>query len=176
MKLRPVTKASLSHVACQFKEIPHVVSHLYSHVTRIHVACRLKKVVSRLSIKKSLFPVQRVAEIKASRAAAIFFFPLYYFFGTKILSIFRIFFFFCKNGKKSLQSHLFEPPGRSTGNKIIFMDSPTFLTGPTDAWDRLIFHCPPSPNTQTGARVINQRRWGIQPKMDVFLQPLGTGH
>ena len=25
--------------------------------------------------------------------------------------------------KKSLQLHLFEPPGRSTGNRIIFMDS-----------------------------------------------------
>ena len=30
--------------------------------------------------------------------------------------------------KKSLQSHLFEPPGRSTGNRIIFMDSLKLLT------------------------------------------------
>ena len=28
-----------------------------------------------------------------------------------------------KNEKKSFQPHLFEPPGRSTGNRIIFMDS-----------------------------------------------------
>ena len=36
----------------------------------------------RLSIKYNLFPVQRVAKIEASRAAAIFFFSM------KILSIF----------------------------------------------------------------------------------------
>ena len=42
----------------------------------------------RLSIKKILFPVQRVAKIEASRAAANFiFFPLF-FFSMKILSIF----------------------------------------------------------------------------------------
>ena len=69
-------------------------------------ACRL-----RLSLKKILFPVQWVAKIKASRAAAIF------------SSFFSHSLFFCKIEKKSLQSHLFEPPGRSTGNRIIFMDS-----------------------------------------------------
>ena len=41
----------------------------------------------RLSIKKILFPVQRVAKIEASRAAAIFF-----LFSMKILSIFLKFF------------------------------------------------------------------------------------
>ena len=34
----------------------------------------------RLSIKKNLFPVQRVAKIEASRAAAIFFFFHFIFF------------------------------------------------------------------------------------------------
>ena len=44
--------------------------------------------VIRLSIKKNLFPVQRVAKIEASRAAAIFFFfLLFFFFSIKILSI-----------------------------------------------------------------------------------------
>ena len=58
----------------------------------------------RLSIKKSLFPVQRVAKIKASRAAAIyFFFPLYVFFGLgKYCPFFFFFFFFAKMKKKSL--------------------------------------------------------------------------
>ena len=79
--------------------------------------------IVRLSIKRNLFPVQRVATIKASRAAAIFlFFPLFCFFHENIVQFFWEI-FFCKNEKKSLQSHLFEPPGRSTGNRIIFMDS-----------------------------------------------------
>ena len=42
----------------------------------------------RLSIKKSLFPVQRVAKIEASQAAAIFF-STFFFVGREILSIFR---------------------------------------------------------------------------------------
>ena len=81
--------------------------------------------ILRPSIKKILFLVQRVAKIEASRAAAIFFFSTLFFFSMKILSIFGICwnFFFCKNEKKSFQPHLFEPPGRSTGNRIIFMDS-----------------------------------------------------
>ena len=71
-----------------------------------------------------MFPVQRVAKIEASRAAAIFFFSTLFFFSMKILSIFRRKKkFVCKIEKKGLQSHLFEPPGRSTGNRIIFMDS-----------------------------------------------------
>ena len=41
----------------------------------------------RLSIKKSLFPVQRVAQIMASRASAKIF-SLFFFFDRKILSIF----------------------------------------------------------------------------------------
>ena len=44
--------------------------------------------ILRLSIKKNLFPVQWVAKIEASRAANIFFFPLFFFFSMKILSIF----------------------------------------------------------------------------------------
>ena len=45
--------------------------------------------ITRLSTKKSLFPVQRVAVIVASRAAAIFFFfPFFFWFGWKILSTF----------------------------------------------------------------------------------------
>ena len=61
----------------------------------------------RPSIKKSLFPVQRVAEIMASRAAAIFFFLHLFFFDRKILSIFDFFLIFSKMKKKWLQSHLF---------------------------------------------------------------------
>ena len=58
--------------------------------------------IFRLSIKKSLFPVQRVAKIKASRAATIFFFFHFFFFlGRKILSIFR------KKKKKKVSSRTF---------------------------------------------------------------------
>ena len=39
------------------------------------------------------------------------------------MSIFGNFFSFAKM-KKKVQSHLFESPGRYTGNRIIFMDSP----------------------------------------------------
>ena len=46
---------------------------------------------SRLSIKKNLFPVQRVAKIEVSRAAAnLFFSPL--FFNVKYLTIASFFF------------------------------------------------------------------------------------
>ena len=48
----------------------------------------------RLSIKKILFPVQRVVKIEASRAATIFFFSTLFFFSIKILLIFGFFFFF----------------------------------------------------------------------------------
>ena len=51
--------------------------------------------------------------------------------GRKILTIFRdfffFFFFFCKNEKKRLQSHIFQSPGRYTGNIIIFMDSLRYM-------------------------------------------------
>ena len=58
--------------------------------------------------KKSLFPVQRVAKIKASREAAFFrFFFHFYFFGRKILSIFLGGRKKKKKDEKSLQSHLF---------------------------------------------------------------------
>ena len=70
-----------------------------------------------------------MAKIKASQTAAILFlFHFIFFGGRKILSIFRKKKLFCKNEKKSLQSHLFEPPGRSTGNRIIFKDSLNQLT------------------------------------------------
>ena len=59
------------------------------------------QVYSGLSIKEILFPVQRVAKIEASWAAAIFFFSTFLFFSIKT------FFFFFKNEKKSLQTHLF---------------------------------------------------------------------
>ena len=95
----------MSHVTCRFEEKP------MSHV--------------RLSIKKSLFPVQRVAKIKASRAAAIFFFHFIFFLVGKYCPFFEKKNYFAKMKKKSRQSHLFEPPGRSTGNRIIFMDSLT---------------------------------------------------
>ena len=80
--------------------------------------------VIRLSIKKVLFPVQRVAIISASQAAAIslFFSTLIFFFVRKYCPFLGKK-CFCKNEKKSLQSHLFESPGRYTGNRIIFMDS-----------------------------------------------------
>ena len=58
-----------------------------------------------------------MAKIEASRAAAIFFCFHFFFFPMKILSIFGA------KMKKSFQPHLFEPPGRSSGNRIIFMDS-----------------------------------------------------
>ena len=64
--------------------------------------------IVRLSIKKKLFPVQRVATIEASRAAAIFFFfSTLFFFLTIILSFFGIFFFFFANMKKKVSSRTF---------------------------------------------------------------------
>ena len=51
----------------------------------------------RLSIKKILFPVQRVAKIEASRAAAIFFFfHFIFFFHENIVNFFFFFFFLQK--------------------------------------------------------------------------------
>ena len=65
-----------------------------------------------LCTKKSLFPVQRVAVIVASREAAIFFFSFFVCLVGK----------FCPflEKKKCLQSQLFETPGRSTGNRFFF--------------------------------------------------------
>ena len=40
------------------------------------------------TLKKSLFPVQRVTEIVASRAAAIFFFFFFFFLSKKLLKNF----------------------------------------------------------------------------------------
>ena len=84
----------------------------------------MKELIVGLSIKKILFPVQRVAKIEASRAAAKFIFFDTFFFSMKILSILgEKKQNFAKMKKKKIQPHLFEPPGRSTGNRIIFMDS-----------------------------------------------------
>ena len=59
------------------------------------------------------FPIQRVAAIVASRAAAIFIFLTFFVgFGRKILAILKQTFFFCKNEKKSSQSAFFDSPGR----------------------------------------------------------------
>ena len=62
------------------------------------------KVHFRLSTKKNLFPVQRVAVIVASRAATIF--SPHSFFVGKFCSFLKKQFVFAKM-KKSLQSHLF---------------------------------------------------------------------
>ena len=87
------------------------------------------EMVIRLSITKSLFPVQRVAIIAAIWAAAIFF-PTFVVVG-KYCPFFWggggggviVCFFVSKMKKRSLQSHLFELTGHYTGNIIIFMDS-----------------------------------------------------
>ena len=75
----------------------------------------------RPPLKKSLFPIQRVTRIKASREAGNFFFFIY------------IFFYIVKNKentqkqrkkslnlKKTTLSALIGSPGRWTGNKVIF--------------------------------------------------------
>ena len=67
----------------------------------------------RLSIKKSLFPVQRVAEMMASRAAAKFFTPTFFLFDRKILSIFGNLFFVAKMKKKVSSRTLFSSPAAS---------------------------------------------------------------
>ena len=68
---------------------------------------------TRLSIKKILFPVQRVAKIEASRAAAIFFFFHFIFiFHENIVNFFFFFFFFAKMKKKvSSRTFLSHPAG-----------------------------------------------------------------
>ena len=67
--------------------------------------------IMRLSIKKILFPVQRVAKIEASRAAAIFFFfHFIFFFHENIVNFWKKKKKNSKNEKKSFQPHLFEPP------------------------------------------------------------------
>ena len=63
----------------------------------------------RLSIKKSLFPVQWVAKIEASLAAAILFYFSLFFFGRKILSILGNF-FRCKNEEKVSSRTFFSHP------------------------------------------------------------------
>ena len=62
--------------------------------------------VIRLFIKKSMFPVKRVAKIKASRAAAFFFFSLFFLVGIYCPFLEKKE-FLQKGKKKSLRSHLF---------------------------------------------------------------------
>ena len=73
----------------------------------------------RLSTTKSLFPVQRVAVIMASRAAASFFFPFFLLVG-------NIFWEkkFCKNEKKSPQSALFLDTQPLHRKQNFFLDWP----------------------------------------------------
>ena len=76
--------------------------------------------VVQATLKKSLFPVQRVAEIVASQVAAIlFFFPnIFFFLGKKMMNLFTK-----KNGKmkkKSFHSAVMNSPTRWTGNNIFF--------------------------------------------------------
>ena len=78
--------------------------------------------VSRAVHKKICFLSSGWLKLKPVGQPQLFFTPLFFFM--KILSNFRRnFSFFAKMKKKSLQSHLFQPPGRSTGNRIIFMAS-----------------------------------------------------
>ena len=113
-----------------------------------------------LSIKKSLFPVQRVAKIVASWASAFFF-----FLGgggglggvTKILSILGGKNIFAKMKKKSLQLHLFQSPGRYAGNIFIFMDSLCIQI--QEGVGRLVFtmwhiYLPPSSHSQIRDRSL----------------------
>ena len=83
----------------------------------------------RLSTKKSLFPVQRMAVIVASRAAAIYiFFPIFFLFGTKILYIFgKKINLFCKNEKKVLSRPFFRHPAAPPETEF-FLDWPDELT------------------------------------------------
>ena len=89
-----------------------------------HLTFWLWTLLLRPPLKKSLFPVQRVTRIKASREAGIFFFMIFFF---------RYFFYIVKDKKntqkkrkKSLNlifyshSALIGSPGRWTGNKVIF--------------------------------------------------------
>ena len=72
----------------------------------------------RLSTTKSLFPVQPVAVIIASRAAAMLsFYSIFFPFGREKL---ESFFVEKKMKKKSTQSSLFKIPGRSIGNRFFF--------------------------------------------------------
>ena len=73
---------------------------------------------------KKVFPVQWMAKIVASRAAAkSFFFSLLLFFCKEIVKIKSNQFFFCKSEKKSLSALIYSP-GRYTGNNIFLKDAP----------------------------------------------------
>ena len=90
-----------------------LLSHGVLTFTRCHVVGDVMVVfVSslsyfRLSIKEILFPVQRVAKIEASRAAAIFLFFFHFFFFHENIVHFWGGIFFFKNERKSFQLHLF---------------------------------------------------------------------
>ena len=72
------------------------------------------------TLKKSLFPVQWVAEIMATRATAIssFFSFFLFLFGKRSTKIFGN--FFSKIEKKVSSQPYLDSPGRWTGNNIFF--------------------------------------------------------
>ena len=72
----------------------------------------------RPPLKKSLFPVQRVAEIwPVGRSQHLFFFR-FFFLGKKIVKIILKKRKIVENEKKRSQSALIDSPGRWTGNNI----------------------------------------------------------
>ena len=77
----------------------------------------IDRVITWAVHKKSLFSVQRVVVIVASRAAPIYLFFHFFLFGKKIVSTFGKNVLLCKNEKKS-PGALFKSPGRSTGNRF----------------------------------------------------------
>ena len=80
----------------------------------------------RLSTKKSLFPVQLVDVILASRAAANFFFFFFFWFGRKILSIYKINLKKSKNEKKRVPSRpFFRHPAAPPETDFLFRLAPT---------------------------------------------------
>ena len=83
--------------------------HFISHLRQPPLPLHLPPLHPRQPLKKSLFPVQLVAQIMASRAAATKIFFRSYFFGN---------FLFVENEKKRSQSALIDSPGRWTGNHI----------------------------------------------------------
>ena len=70
------------------------------------------------TLKKSLFPVQRVAII--TRAAANSFFPLFFLFGKNMTEIKKKKNRKSKKKKKGSQSAIIMSPGRWIGNKLFF--------------------------------------------------------
>ena len=100
---------------------------MWSIVGHIITICLFVGVVYHLDIwsiheatlKKSLFPFQRVAKIMASRAAAKSFFFRFIFFLLQIMKFLPPpIYFFCKIMNKSSHSAVICSPGRWTGNNF----------------------------------------------------------